>query len=283
MNLSVFLSAYNENLAETPASSARIYTSTYMRHWNVWKTPQLNALFGGVLKKKGNSYKLQGELTNYVTGICNVTCAESPYNQSDQSDYDISSDGSALVFLRKTRACRWRTTPLTSSTTCRSAALVSTKDAILINGRGTTRYPETQGAAVYPRFSPDGSKISYLQMNGIAYESDRSILYVANAKPAGEGSNVTRLAGNGDRSLDSSAWSTDSKTVYVSAPDLGRDRIFPIPLTARDDYVPKDITNEGVSAGLYVLPSGDLLVSDSKIWSSRNIFSVSPTGNDVRT
>ncbi|KAI1303321.1 dipeptidyl-peptidase V [Xylaria venustula] len=271
--------AYNENLAETPASTGRLYDSIYVRHWDTWLTPEKNAVFGGVLKSSHGSYKLAGELTNYVTGIENVTRAESPYDQSDESDYDISPDGSGVVFLTKDIDL-----PLANYT----ADVIyyvpfhgTRKDAVPIQARGTTRYPEAQGATVFPRFSPDGKKIAYIQMYGIAYESDRSSLYVANVNT--KNFNVTRLAGKWDRTPDALAWSPDSKTVHVSAPDLGRERIFPIPLTAGETYVPKNITNEGVPAGFYTLPNGNLLVSDSKIWTSRDIYSVSPKGNVVKT
>ncbi|KAI0434326.1 dipeptidyl-peptidase V [Xylaria sp. FL1042] len=271
--------AYNANLAETPASTGRLYDSIYVRHWDTWLTPEKNAVFGGVLKRSHDSYKLAGGLTNYVTGICNVTCAESPYDQSDQSDYDISPDGSGVVFLTKDT-----TLPLANYT----ADVIyyvpfdgTAKDVVPIQARGSTKYPETQGAAVFPRFSPDGKKIAYLQMYGIAYESDRSSLYVANVNT--KNFNVTRLAGKWDRAPDSLAWAPDSKTVHVAAPDLGHERIFPIPLTAGENYVPKNITNQGVPAGFYTLPNGNLLVSDSKIWTSRDIYAVSPKGKVVKT
>ncbi|KAI1820493.1 dipeptidyl-peptidase V [Xylaria intraflava] len=271
--------AYNEKFAEKPASTGRLYDSLYVRHWDTWITPQKNAVFGGVLESKDGAYTLAGGLTNYVTGICDVTCAESPYDQSDQSDYDISPDGTGVVFLTKDT-----TLPLANYT----ADVIyyvpfsgSAKDAVPIQARGSTKYPETQGATTSPRFSPDGKQIAYIQMYGIAYESDRSSVYVANANQ--ENFDVRRLAGSWDRAPDALAWAPDSKTVYVTAPDLGHERVFPIPLTAGEDYVPTNITNQGVASGFSGLPNGDLLISDSKIWTSRDIFRVSPEGEVVKT
>ncbi|OTA70584.1 alpha/beta-hydrolase [Hypoxylon sp. EC38] len=271
--------AYNEALTSTPASTARIYTQTYVRHWDTWLSNEKNAVFGGVLKGGNGSYSFSGELTNYVTGICNVTCAESPYDQSDESDYDISPDGSSVVFLTKDTSL-----PLANYTTDVIYHVPFTgtaEDAVAINARGTTKYPEAQGAATSPRFSPSGEHIAYFQMDGIYYESDRNILYVANADP--ENFNVTALAHDWDRSPDTLAWAKDSETIFVSAPDLGRERIFPVPLSAGDSYEPRNITNEGVPSGFYVLPDNTLLVSDSKIWSSRDIFTVTPEGDVVKT
>ncbi|KAI1091320.1 alpha/beta-hydrolase [Rostrohypoxylon terebratum] len=271
--------AYNEQLATTAASTARIYTSTYVRHWDTWLNKEKNAVFGGVLKGGNGSYSFSGELTNYVTGICNVTCAESPYDQSDESDYDISPDGSSVVFLTKDTAL-----PLANYTTDVIYTVPfngTSKDVKAINARGTTKYLEAQGAATSPRFSPSGKHIAYFQMNGIAYESDRNILYVASTES--EDFNVTALAHDWDRSPDTLAWAKDSETIFVSAPDLGRERIFPVPLTAGDSYEPKNITNEGVPSAFYVLPDNSILVSDSKIWTSRDIFTVSPEGETIKT
>ena len=236
-------------------------------------------MFGGVLKGGNGSYALTGDLTNYVTGISNVTSAESPYDQSDESDYDISPDGSAIVFNTKDISL-----PLANYTSTQIYYVPfdgSAKDAVPINPRGGSRYPEAQGASTTPRFSPSGKKIAWVQMNGINYESDRNILYVADADP--KDFNITRLAGDWDRSPGSLAWAPDSQTVFVAAPDLGRERIFPIPLTAGDSYEPKNITNEGVPAGFRALPDGSILVSDSKIWSSRDIYSVTAKGEVAQT
>ena len=232
-----------------------------------------------MLKGGNGSYALSGDLTNYVTGISNVTSAESPYDQSDESDYDISPDGSAIVFNTKDISL-----PLANYTSTQIYYVPfdgTAKDAVPINPRGGTKYPDAQGASTTPRFSPNGKKIAYVQMNGIYYESDRNILYVADPNP--EDFNVTRLAGDWDRSPDSLDWSPDSETIFVAAPDLGRERIFPIPLSAGDSYEPKNITNEGVPAGFHVLPDNSILVSDSKLWSSRDIYTVTPEGEVART
>ncbi|KAL8877632.1 MAG: hypothetical protein Q9198_004385 [Flavoplaca austrocitrina] len=114
-------------------------------------------------------------------------------------------------------------------------------------------------------------------MNGIYYESDRNIIYVANADP--NNFNVKSVAGNWDRSPDVLVWSNDGRVLYVAAPNLGRERIFPVPIDAGLDYKPSNITNEGVPAGMQVLANGDILVSDSRIWSSRDIYTVKPDGS----
>ncbi|TLD31353.1 hypothetical protein PspLS_01728 [Pyricularia sp. CBS 133598] len=266
---------YNEQLAPKARSSANIYTSLYPRHWDYWLTPQKNAVFGGVLKSGNSGYSLSGNLTNYVTGICDVVCAESPYDLNGASDYELSPDGSKVAFMTKDIGL-----PLANTTSTQIYLVPFTgtaKDAVPINPRSSSaKYPEAQGASASPFFSPDSSKIAYVQMNGINYESDRSILYVADANGDKEkGFNITRLAGDWDRAAGSAKWSHDGETIFADAADLGRSRVFAVPLTAGDSYVPKNITDEGSVAGFYPLPDGSVLVSDSKIWSSRDIHTVS--------
>ncbi|KAL9611336.1 MAG: hypothetical protein Q9167_004019 [Letrouitia subvulpina] len=265
--------AYNEDLAETPASNARIYTDIYVRHWDTYLTPERNAVFGGVLKRSAGSYSLAGEPTNYVTGKCNATCAESPVQPFGGSgDYDISPDGSQVIFLTKNIDL-----PLANFTSSQIYWVPfsgSVNESVPINPIGAT--PGAEGASASPTFSKDGSKIAYFQMNGIYYESDRNIIYVANADPSNL--NITRVASDWDRSPDVLAWSNDGRTLYVAAPDLGRERVFPVPVDAAADYKPTNITDEGVPAGMQVLPNNQILVSDSKIWSSRDIYTVNSDG-----
>ncbi|KAL8993485.1 MAG: hypothetical protein Q9188_007320 [Gyalolechia gomerana] len=279
--------AYNEDLAEEPASTARIYTDIYVRHWDTYLTPQRNAVFGGVLARSNGSssynssssmsYSLRGQLTNYVTGKCNATCAESPVQPFGGSgDYDLSPDGSQVVFLTKNIDL-----PLANFTSSQIYWVPfsgSVNESVPINPIGAT--PGAEGASGSPTFSKDGSKIAYFQMNGIYYESDRNIIYVANADPTNF--NITSLARDWDRSPDVLVWSNDGNSLYVAAPDLGRERVFPVPMNAAASYKPTNITDEGVPAGMQVLPNNELLISDSKIWSSRDIYTVTPDGNSTR-
>lgn len=210
-----------------------------------------------------------------MTGICNVTCAESPLDNSGPDDYDLSPDGSKVAFLTKDINL-----PLANYTSSQIYVVPfegAAEDAVPINARGSFRYHDAQGASAGPKFSPDSEMVAYVQMNGVSYESDRSILYAADVSKQNS-SNVRRLAGNWDRSPGSATWSEDGDTIYVTAEDRGRSRIFPIPLSAKDSYKPKNITDEGTPKGFHILPKNKILVTDTKIWSSCDIYSVSDKG-----
>jgi dipeptidyl aminopeptidase/acylaminoacyl peptidase len=210
-----------------------------------------------------------------VTGICNVTCAESPLDNSGPDDYDLSPDGSKVAFI--TKDIHLPQANYTSSQVYVVPFEGSAEDAIPVNPRGSGRYKEAQGISSTPKFSPDSNKVAYTQMNGISYESDRTILYSADVSKSNS-PKITRLAGDWDRSPGSPTWAKDGDTIFVVAEDRGRGRIFPIPLSAGDSYEPKNITDEGVPKAFHVLPKDKLLVTDTKIWSSCDIYSVSDKG-----
>jgi dipeptidyl aminopeptidase/acylaminoacyl peptidase len=54
-----------------------------------------------------------------------------------------------------------------------------------------------------------------------------------------------------------------------------------IPLDSPADFKPTNITDRGSVAAFYVLPNNNLLISDSKIWSARDFYIISPEGEIV--
>lgn len=294
-----------------------------------WRTEQRYAVFGGTLALQADgasSYAFSGQLTNFVTGLCDVTCAESPIDAGSHGgtgssvDYDISPDGSLVAFNTKDVGL-----PLAnySSTqiylvdfngTARDAAPVNPRDPA-----GSRFYPEAQGASSYPVFSPDGTMLAYLQADSLVNPSDRNRIYVAEvpSAPLGQGQqqqqqkrrrrgehpcpsedeasspspstpadleiDITRLAGNWDRSPLYIGWSSDSRWLWAGTPHLGGGPAFAVPVTAGDDYLPANLTSaEGTLLGARALPGGELLVTDSKIWTPCDVYRVGFDGGGVR-
>lgn len=277
-------SAYNPTQAIDPVlfggSSARVYDSTYVRVWDRWRTPQRNAVFGGTLRLGNGRYTFDGELTNYVTGICDVTCAESPrdYGPADVNDYDLAPDGSLVAFNTKDIHL-----PLGNYSSSQIYAVPfdgTAAHAIPINPRGGSAYPEAQGSSSSPKFSPDGSKLLYIQMKSITNENDKNQIYVADtatmnsAYGSNADFNITWLARDWDRSPLQVGWASDSQWIYAGAPDRGAGILFAIPITAGDSHEPFNITNGGTALGAYALPNNTLLVTDSKFWTPCDIYSV---------
>lgn len=268
-------------------SSARVYDSTYVRVWDRWRTPQRNAVFGGTLRLENGSYTFDGELTNYVTGICDVTCAESPrdYGPADVNDYDLAPDGRMVVF--NTKDIHLPLGNYSSSQIYLVPFDGPAAHAIPVNPHDGSVYPEAQGSSSSPKFSPDGSKLLYIQMNSITNENDKSHIYIADiaTMPSAYGSNaafnITRLTSDWDRSPLQVGWASDSQWIYAGAPDKGAGVLFAIPITAGDSYEPFNITHGGTALGAYPLPNNTLLVTDSKFWTPCDISSVDFDGSGI--
>ena len=268
-------------------SSARVYDSTYARVWDQWRTPQRNAVFGGTLRLGYGRYTFDGELTNYVTGLCEVTCAESPRDSSpaDVNDYDLAPDGSLVAFSTKDIHL-----PLANYSSSQIYVVPfdgTAADAAPVNPRGGSAYPEAQGSSSSPKFSPDGSKLLYIQMKSITNDNDKSQIYIANfaTETSHYGSdtdfNITRLASDWDRSPLQVGWASDSEWIYAGAPDRGAGVLFAIPITAGDSYEPFTITHGGTALGAYALPNNTLLVADTKFWTPCDIYSVDFDGSGI--
>lgn len=220
-------------------------------------------------------------MNNLQQGIAGLNRAETPDPPfGGTADYDISPDGQLVAWWTRNLDL-----PVANNTqsTIWLQPFDGSSNATEINPFEGANTPENaRGYAVSPTFSPDSQYIAYFQMDINGYESDRNKIYIANANA--DDPNITVLAENWDRSPDTLKWARDGSAVWVAASDHGQGRIYAIPLSAGADFEPTNITDLGTVAAFYVLPDDNLLVSDSKVWSSRDVYVVSPEGeivNDV--
>ncbi|EME41566.1 hypothetical protein DOTSEDRAFT_55358 [Dothistroma septosporum NZE10] len=270
--------AYNKKLAPTPISTGRLYDSIYVRHWDTWITKERYAVFGGSLYRNASSYGNSSRLNfsgmrNLVHALgYNTTRPESPVGSNfDAGDYDISPDGSQVVFLTKAPE-------LPKANFTASYLYLVPHDGssapVAINGPGSSAPAAAQGASGGAEFSPDGKRLAYHQMDGVSYESDRSKIYVADL----ETKEITPVAADWDRSAVSIRWSKDGSTLWVSADFIASTKLFPVPADAAADYEPTNVTDITSVSDFYILPSGDALVSANSIWASFLLYSVNTDG-----
>ena len=259
-------SAYNAETAYVPYTTGRLYDSIYVRHWTEYLTQQRYAVFSGTIS--GGS-DFNGEMTNLLLGIdAPVTRPECPVQPfGGNGDYDLSPDGSTVVFL--TKAPQLPKANFTAS----YLYLVphdGSSVAQQLNGPGTSAPATAQGASGAPLWSPDGTQIAYFQQDGVSYESDRSKLYVADVQSGG----ITPVAENWDSSATTIKWNSDCNDLYVTSDYLASTRLFIIPANAGANFKPTNITDITSISDYYVLPNGNALVSASAIWSSWNVYTV---------
>ncbi|KAI5361015.1 putative peptidase S9, prolyl oligopeptidase, catalytic domain, six-bladed beta-propeller, TolB [Septoria linicola] len=266
-------SAYNEELAAKPAHTGMLYDSIYVRHWDTWLTQQRVAVFSGVLKSHSNSsgYTFDGTTTNLIHNLnYTATRPESPVQPfGGRGDYDISPDGSTVVFLTKAPE-------LPKANKTASYLYLVPHDGssapVQLNGPGSKAPEVAQGASGAPFWSPDGKKFAYFQQDVVYYESDRSKIYVADV----ESKEITQVAADWDYSASSLKWDAEGKYLYVAADYIGATRLFIVPTDAAADYQPTNITDITSVNGFYVLPNGSALVSANAVWASYLLYTVTP-------
>lgn len=267
--------AYNKELAAKPLSTARIYDSIYVRHWDTWLTTTFNAVFSGTLKEKKSGqwatsrYVSKGSLKNLVSSVKNLESPYPPYG--DSTDYDISSDGKWVAFKSKAPELP------RANNTASYIYLVphdGSKKPEAINGPDSPGTPDgVKGDSSGPAFSPDSERLAYFQMTDIAYESDRRTLYVYTI---GSKQTIPALAKDWDRSPTAAKWTADGKNLIINTEDRARNRLFILPADADDEFKPRNFTDGGSVSSYYNLPNGEILVSGSAIWTSRTIYTATP-------
>jgi dipeptidyl aminopeptidase/acylaminoacyl peptidase len=273
--------AYNAELAEKPRHSGKLYSDNYPRHWDTWLAKQRYSVFAGSLIAN-SSYSLAPlGMRNLLQGIqYTVTRPESPVQPfGGTSDYDISPDGNTISFLSKA-------THLSQANFTASYIYLGPFDGsevpIAFNGPGTEpNQAGHMGASAIATFSPDNSKLAYIQQDGIYYESDRWQIYVLDIDSSNgkiRTWNWKHLASSWDRWPDSIQWTPDSNAIFVTAEEHAIKKVFSIPLNASEDYVPKNLTSFSSVDGFTVLPDSSILVSASAMWTSRDFYTKTNEG-----
>ncbi|KAI1208791.1 dipeptidyl peptidase [Annulohypoxylon truncatum] len=237
-----------------PQSSAKVYTSLFVRHWDSYVSKNRQGLFYGALKKEGGSFKLQGPgLVNALAGT-RLECPVPPFG--DANDYDIGKEG--IVFVSKDpdlNPALWTKTdlyyvPLKTFTEAKAPLPQVVKTG------------ELQGYAGVPVFSHDGTKVAFKRMRHRQYESDKwRLLLVPDVKDL---SNVQEFyktddgEGGWDLRPEGIVWSNDDEELYVTAEQHGRQILFKLPsspLKAKD--LPQPLTKDGAVGDFYNLSKDD--------------------------
>ncbi|ETN42644.1 uncharacterized protein HMPREF1541_01801 [Cyphellophora europaea CBS 101466] len=214
-------------------SSARVYDSLFVRHWDKYVTAQQNSIFTGLLQKsipkvtsRTGRYNLLG-FQNALVG----TKLESPVPPFGGTDhFDIGRKG--LTFVAKDPDVD----PATH-TKC-NLYFIPKEDLMDMSNPEPIRFdvPGLEGAASSPVFSPDGSNIAFLKMKTDGYESDRNRIVLvhdfANADfRCSEAMAPSDPEKAWDRSPSAVMWTVDGKSLLLQAEDTGAGCLFKLDLT----------------------------------------------------
>jgi len=192
---------------ESRKSKARVFDHLLYRHWVSWKEGRFSHVF--LVPSDGSAAP-----RDLTPGEADVP----PFSLGGPDDYAFSPDSKELAFVRKTDAVE---------------AISTNSDLFLLDltspsakPRKITTNPAADGG---PAYSPDGRYIAYRAQQRPGFEADRWQLMLIDRK-TGEHRSVTA---GWDRSVDSYAWTPDSKALNVTAEDSGEGAWFLVELAGR--------------------------------------------------
>lgn len=250
-------------------TTAKVYTSLFVRQWDTWLTENHNSLWYGQLEKKDGKWTLEKPLTNLLAGT-RLACPVGPFGGS--GDFDIGAGG--IAFIAKDpeiNPARYTKTdvyyvPLASF----NDKPVAPK---IVDGGDLLGYSNS------PTFAHDGKQLAFLKMKNKQYESDKNRLVLV--PDINDTSKIEEFyksedgKGGWDRKPDSITWSNDDSELYVAAEDAGSVALFKLPSSpAKATELPTIIFKDGgVSDARTLNGSKSLFLSTSSlIDSSRYII-----------
>jgi dipeptidyl aminopeptidase/acylaminoacyl peptidase len=237
-------SLHNPKDVSRSQSSARLYDSLFVRHWDAWIGKERNTIWTALLQqsaphvteRKGR-YNLIG-FSNALKG----TNLESPIPTfGGTNHFDVSREG--IVFVA-------RDPDLDPATHTRCYAyFIRRTDLMGLNVSDPIKLlvPGLEGWATSPAFSPDGQKICALYQKIDGYESDKNrIVVFLNVVEGVELLQSDDGKGLWDRSPSSVMWSVDGSSLLAQAEDLGSGCLFEIPFdpSSAPEHQPRKLTSK---------------------------------------
>lgn len=264
-------------------STARIYDSLFVRHWDHYVTVQRNAIFTGLLQKSNPKVTSRPGRYNLV-GFQNAlagTKLESPISPFGGTDnFDIGSKGIAFV-AKDPDVC-----PATH-TKC-NLYFVPKSDFMEMGSSEPVKIEISgfEGAASSPVFSPDGLNMAYLKMKTDGYESDQNrIVLVHNFASSTVSCSELLATEDGKRGWDRSPsavmWSNDGKTLFLQAEEEGSGCLFKLDLNRPPEpgWRPTKLTSGGYV--IDVAPASDstplLFISSNSLVDNSTYTILDPT------
>ncbi|KAK3496899.1 Alpha/Beta hydrolase protein [Neurospora hispaniola] len=271
----------NPATAKKPYSSAKVYTSLFVRHWDEWLGEDKNSLWYTALEKKNGRFTLTGHgLVNALAG----SKLESPVPPfGGTGDFDISPTG--LIFVAKDPEL--------------NPALYTKTDLYYVPLKTFTeeqppspQIVETPGLEGYtnsPVFSHCGRKVAFTRMRSKQYESDKPRLMllpdIGDLSKTEEFFATDDGEGAWDYRPETILWSADDKSLYVTAEKNARVHLWEVPSNPADAKDTPSVikTTDGSVNDIRLLGEADssskLLVSSTSLVDNSCYSIVDPSAN----
>ncbi len=239
--------------ADNPVK-ARKFDRLFIRHWDKWFEGKRNHIFVLPLKGADGEWSADGPPADLMRGV-DGDCPSKPFG--DREEYAWSPDGMEIAYTTHLGADEAWSTDL-------NIFLVP-----ISGGSARCITAENKALDTQPIYSPDGNTIAYLAMARPGFEADRFRIKLYDRR-----SGKTRtLTEAWDRSPSSIAWSSDGKTLFVTATEAARQKIFAINIA---NGQPRELVGEhhnspvSVAGNDRIVFTQDSLTAPAEIWSARS-------------
>jgi dipeptidyl aminopeptidase/acylaminoacyl peptidase len=235
-------------------ATGKIYDRIFVRHWDTWKDGRRSHLF--VM----STYDSE----NPVDVMLNMDADTPSKPFGGPEEITFTPDNKGVIFTARDVG---REEPWSTDFDLYYAPVDGS-----VSPKCLTE--ENQAWDTHPLFSPDGKTLAYLAMSRLGYESDRFRI-ILRTWPDG---NERILTEDWDRSPSLFCFSTDGKTIYAVAANLGQDSLFAIDVTSGkvSTIVEYGSVASPHSAGGRIIFGLDNLSSPVELYSAKS------NGDDVR-
>ncbi len=231
---------------------ARTYTSLPFRHWDSWEDGKRSHIFVWPLKG-GDPIDLMKR--------ADADSPTKPFGGTEE--FAWSPDGKEMAFTAKiTRDAAWSTDL--------NIHLAATDGSGFRSVTSGNRAVDTQ-----PAWSPDGRTLAYLAMTRPGFEADRQrVMLYDNA--TGQSRALTE---SWDRSAQSLLWSRDGRTLFVTADDTARVKIFAVPVSGGE---PRVVVGEHHNSAPALAGRDRLVFTQDSLTNPAEVFTCRANGSDFR-
>ncbi len=232
-------------------ASGKLYDKLFIRHWDTWKDGRRQHIV--VMPTSG------GDAVDIMKDM-DADCPSKPFGGPE--DFTFTPDGQSIVFSARDVG---RIEPWSTDFDLYIAPITGQSEPRCLTENNPAW--DTQ-----PLFSPDGNTLAYLAMSRPGYESDRFEIILMDW-PSGVSRSLTK---NWDRSPSAIAWSSDSKTIFATATNLGQRSLFSIDLAIGKV---RTLVRKGTVSSPLVVHDRIVFGLDT-MQSPVELFSISETGGE---
>jgi dipeptidyl aminopeptidase/acylaminoacyl peptidase len=183
-----------------------VYDRIFVRHWDSWSDGRISQLFVLTLENgaiKGDPLAVSASLDADVPSKPN----------GDATEYSFSPDSTRIVFSARIKG---KSEPWSTN--------FDLYEVGVDGGEPRNLTPDNPAWDTQPVFSADGLQLAWRAMERPGFEADRFHIVIQDLK-SGERRSLTR---DWDRSVDSLAFSTDGKTLYLTTDHFGQHPLWAV-------------------------------------------------------